>query len=75
MTAVLAFVCSALSLAPSLSFALFFNAIGRSTRQHDLLELFRFALQTAAGVTSPIKLGLIFAILIAACIEMSARPA
>jgi hypothetical protein len=75
MSAICGYFLCVLALTPALSLAVFFGVLGKSTRQHDLLELVRFAVQMAAGVTSPFKLGLMLAILLGVFIAGAPRPA
>ena len=74
MSSIFGYLLCVLALTPALSLAVFFGVIGKSTRQHDLLELFRSAMQMAAGVTSPFKLGMILAVLLGVFIAGSPRP-
>jgi hypothetical protein len=75
MSAILGYFLCVLALTPALSLEVFFGVIGRSTRQHDLLELFRFAVQMAVGVTSPFKLAMVLAVITGVFIAGSSRPA
>jgi hypothetical protein len=75
MTAISGYFLCVLALTPALSLGVFFGVIGRSERQHDLLELFRFAVQMAAGITSPFKLGMLMAIMIGVFLAGAQRSA
>lgn len=74
MSAIVGYFLCVLALTPALSLGVFFGVIGKSSRQHDLLELFRFAVQMAAGVTSPFKLAMLLAVIVGVFIAGSPCP-
>ena len=66
MHAVLGYLLCLVALLPAFSLNVFFWLIGRTTRQHDFLGLFRSTLQMMVTVSSPYKIALtVFALLLA----------
>ena len=51
-------------LMPALSLEVFFGLIGRTTRQYEVLTIFRAIQQMLTTVTSPVKIGLATAVLL-----------
>ena len=66
------FLCLAVIM-PAFSLDVFFALLGATTRQHDLLALFRATSQMLATVTSPVKIGLTIIILFGTFAVDSAR--
>lgn len=60
---------------PAVTLALFVWLISRSTRQDELVEMFRFSLQAFVGVTSPVKMGAIVMVLMTLLVAGWLRPA
>ena len=64
MHAMLGYLLCLFAIPPALSLEIFCWFLGRTTRQHDVLGLFRSMLQTLATVSSPSKLGLTMLVLL-----------
>lgn len=75
MTAIFGYFLCLLAIMPAYSMDAFFRLIGKSTRQHDILDLFRFTVQTLANVTSPFKIGLMLAVATSVFLAGGVRPA
>jgi hypothetical protein len=78
VTAIFGYFLCLLMIVPVFSPHVFGRLIGQSTRPHDLLGLFRFAVQTMVNVTSPVKIALMLAVVtsvfLARGVRLSRRP-
>ena len=62
------------AILPAFSLDVFFWFLGKTTRQHDVLGLFRSTLQMLVTVSSPFKIALTMAVLLLAFASDSPRP-
>jgi hypothetical protein len=74
MHSVFGYLLGLVAVLPAFSSGTFFWLLGRTTRQHDWLAIYRATVQMMANVASPVKLALTMAVLLLAFASDSPRP-
>ena len=64
MPSLLGYFLCLVALVPTLSLEVFFGLLGKTTRQYEVLTIYRAILQMLTTVTSPVKIALATAVLL-----------